>query len=155
MSLLSDAEKAEFSAEIVKVAETFERDIVIYKEAQKIIVSTDVNWNPFQQNDLNLIPQNPENQAQVYNMRARIWYERQQPNPYLEPYVGGNLDEAQLKLKNPEGKVRIKIGPSGWAIMGGAKLIQFDGFMFDVESSPRAHGLFDNQYYTFWLKRTS
>jgi hypothetical protein len=155
MSLLSDAEKAALSAEIVKVAETFERDIVIYKEAQKIIVSTDPNWNPFQQNDLNLIPQNPENQAQRYDMRARIWYERQQPSPYFEPYVGGNLDESQLKLKNLEGRVRIKVGPSGWAIMGGAKSVEFDGSIFDVESTSRPHGLFDSQYYTFWLKKTS
>jgi hypothetical protein len=154
-SLLSDAEKQSLSLELENLAQTFERDIVVYKDPEKIIISTDINYNRFQANDMNIEGQNPTNSPQRFVIKARIWYEKQQAAPYLNPYVGGNLDEAQLKIKNTEGKVRIKVNPEGYSVLADAKLVEFDGFMFGVESLERPHGLFNVQYYTFWLKRTT
>ena len=152
-SFLTDAEKALLAAELVPLAETFERDIVIYSEAEKTIISTDANYNRFQSNDLGLNSQNPTNTPVRNVVRARIMYEKRQPNGYLEAY-GYGKDVNQTKLNNLEGLVRIKVGTAGNALIAGSKLIEFDGAMFQIDGSTRPHGLFDNQYYTFYLKKT-
>lgn len=154
-SLLSEAEKAALESEIVKVAETFERDILVFKEPTKIVISTNLNYNRFDANNQNIIDQNPQNSTQSTVIKARILYNKEQPYPFMNPYVGGSNDEAQLKLNESLGKVRIKVGPSGYAVLQEAKKIEFDGLAFDVDSIVRPHGLFNNQYYTYNLKRTT
>lgn len=152
-SLLSDAEKAALEAEMVNVADTWERDILVFVSPEKLIVSSNPNFNRFQQNSQNLQNQNPGNVPQSYIIKARVLYNKEQMYPYMNPYVGGSNDEAQLKQRVEEGKVRIKVGPSGYAIMGDAKKIEFDGLAFDCDTVVRPHGLFNSQYYTYNLKR--
>ena len=43
--LYTDAEKAEIAANLLHLHDTFGRDIIVYKEAQKVIISTDPNYN--------------------------------------------------------------------------------------------------------------
>lgn len=154
-SLLSDAEKQVFSLEMDNLAQTFERDILVFKTPEIVVVSTNLNYNRFQAQDSNLVNQNPENIPVKHIVKARIWYEKQQNAPFLNPYVGGNLDEAQLKLKNEEGRVRVKVNQAGYDLLFDAKKVEFDGLTYKVDSLERPHGLFNVWYYTFWLKRSS
>ena len=43
--LFSDADKSEIASNLLHLHDTFGRDIVVYKEAQKVVVSTDPNYN--------------------------------------------------------------------------------------------------------------
>lgn len=148
-SLLSQAEKDALSAVIVNVAETFERPITIYKEAQQTVISSDPNYNRF-----NAADQNAGNTVIPirYSFPARILYGKKSSNPYMEPYLSKVDGKGQLKIRTPDEFVRIKIGPSGNAIMADSKRIEFDGTLFEVDSVVRPHGLFDVQYYTYYLK---
>jgi hypothetical protein len=149
-SLFTDAEKAEFSALLVDVADTFEREITVYKSPEKTMVFTEEGWNRFSENDQNDL-NNPTNTYQRFTIQARILYAKQMKEELLTPYVGGALDEAQLKLASSNGMVRIKVGPTGYAIMKEVKELEFDGFRFSIASPERPHGLFTPQYYTFYL----
>lgn len=150
-SFISTGEKAALQAVMRSQAETWEEDIVVFKEPEKLIISTDPNYNPFQRNDQNIF--NPTNEPSGYVIKARILYQNRQEAPFSLPYVGGNLDTAQLKDRAAEGIVRIKVNASGYAIMQEAKKVLFDNFMFTVETLERPHGLFNREYYTYFLKR--
>jgi hypothetical protein len=152
MDLLTQAQKNELSLQIDNIADTFKREIVVYKSPNKIIVSSDPNYNPFDSNNQNIF--NPENEWVQSKFYARILYRNYQDGPYMTPYVGGTLDEAQAKLRSAEGIVRIKIHKNDYEnFIKEAKKIEFDGFMFLVETLERPHGLFNTQYYTYYLKR--
>lgn len=152
-SFFSDNEKRSLASELDGIAKTWEHPILISLEAEKTIILTNDNFNRFQANELNLIEQNPVNSPNIYTGMARILYEKRQPVNYITPYVGGNRDDTQLKIENQDGKVRIKINPSGGQFLQKSKLIQLDGISFKLDSVQRPHGLFDVDYWTFYLKR--
>lgn len=155
MSYLSEDEKARLVADFDPFVKTFERPISISQDAQKIIISTNPDFNRFEANDLNNLTQNPENSPVSYIIPARILYEKQQPTPYSNLYVGGSSEDAQIKIKTQEGKVRIKINASGTSLIRDAKLIVLDGTNFTFDGAPRQHGIFGTGYTTFYLKRES
>ena len=43
--LFTAAEKEEIAANLLHLHDTFGRDIVVYKEAKKVVISTDPNYN--------------------------------------------------------------------------------------------------------------
>ena len=44
-SFLSDAQKLALSQQFNKLHDTFARDIVVYKDAKRVIINTDPNYN--------------------------------------------------------------------------------------------------------------
>jgi hypothetical protein len=147
-SFFIDAEKAEMSELIVNVAETFERDIIVYKSPEKMIIYSEVEFDRFSANDQNNL-NNPLNSFQKFVIKARVLYSKQMKDELLKPY--GNSDDAQIKVPFPDASVRIKVNPAGYEIMKEAREIEFDNFRFSVSSPERPHGLFTTQYYTFYL----
>lgn len=151
-SFLTPAQKDSLATIISYIADTWERPIVIYKEAAQIVVSTDPNYNRFEanvQNDLN-----PVRVPQKFTVNARIWYQKHQEAPYIYPYVGGAQDVNQMKDTTTDGQVRIKLRVADYdSIFNDVKLVEFDGYKFTVDSVERPHGLFNKEYVTFWLKR--
>lgn len=151
-SIFTNAEKSELSALIVDVADTWERDIVVYKNPERVILfSNEDNYNRFSANNQNLLT-NPENNFLQSTIKARVYYEKRLKDELIKPYLGGQEDETQLKIKTPESFVRIKVGPAGYEVMKEVKEVEFDGSRFVVDSPPRLHGLFTTQYYTYYLK---
>lgn len=155
MSFFTNQDKFFLSSELDKVAKSFERPITISLEAKKAIISTNPNFNRFQANDQNLISQNPENVPTLYTVMARVLYEKQQPVNYSQPYVGGSKSDAQAKLVNQEGRVRIKMDMSGAALLKDARLVELDGTPYNIDSSNRLHGLFTGDYCTIYLMKSS
>ena len=144
MGLLSDAEKASLSADYNLVAETFLTPLVIYKEAQVIVLSTNPNYNRFgslSQSDTDL----PVNNPLRFIVSGRVEYGSSQKYPFLK--VGS--EDNQLNLRESDGLVRVKVDLSGYALLKDAKQIEIDNFIFTVASTPRPHGLFNTKYYTF------
>jgi hypothetical protein len=154
-SFFSNLEKNALSAEITNIADTFARPIIVCMEAKKVIISSDPNYNRFQANDLNLLSQNPENVPVTYAISGRIMYDTKQPTPLLSPYSASNTNDGQIKIPVPESKVRIKVDASGFALLKDVKMLQFDGIMFELDGIQRPHGLFDSQYWTFFLNRSN
>ena len=148
-SLLTSVQKAALQSAFDDVHDTFARDIYIFKEAKKIVISTDPNYNPIYDKNSSL-SKTVTKEVQKQTFQARVMYNTDR----AEPYISAPEIDSQLKLKIPDGTVRIKIDQAGYNYIKGSKRIELDGRRFTIESDVRPHGLFEPTYYTFFLMPT-
>ena len=145
---LSSSERASIASNLLDLHDTFGRDIVVYKEAQKVIISTDPSYN-YLYNTASSTNKTIENAPVKKVFKARIRYDTDRSLEYF-----GDTD-AQVKVSKPDANslVRIKLKVEDYSYIREAKRVELDGRMFHVESDPRAHGLFDViQFYTLYLR---
>jgi hypothetical protein len=145
---LSSSQRAEMAANLLDLHDTFGRDIVVYKEAQKVIMSTDPGYNYLYGNAGKTTP-NVQNVPVRKVFKARIRYDTDRSLEYF-----GEAD-AQVKINRPDpnSTVRIKLKIEDYNYIKEAKRIELDGRMFHIESDPRPHGLFDvTQFITLFLR---
>jgi hypothetical protein len=142
-----DYEKRNIAEQLLGLHETFGRDIVVYKEARKVIMSSDPSYNYLYGNSGD---QNASVQYQPVRkvFKVRIKYEN---NRDLEYMAEAN---AQLKLsRTGDSLVRIKFKIEDYNYIKEAKRIELDGRLFHINSDPKFHGLFDEiQFCTLYLK---
>lgn len=152
-SLLTDAEKQAMAADFKNAVDTFVRPFTIYQEANRTVVITDPTYNPLEAYNQN----NTEIQnIPVFNtISGRIMYDKNQEWSFMRPYVSRGTDEGQLKVKDQTVRsVRLKVDYSGYMLLNTAKKTDIDGYLFDVQSIARPHGLFSPDYYTFYFVRS-
>lgn len=145
---LSPSDRASIASNLLDLHDTFGRDIVVYKEAKKVVISTDPSYNHLYGNSGSSTP-SIQNTPVRKVFKARIRYDTDRSLEYF-----GETD-AQVKVSrtDPSSTVRIKLKAEDYNYIKEAKRIELDGRMFHVESDPRAHGLFDVvQFYTLFLK---
>jgi len=148
-NLLTHAQKAALQSAFNDIHDTFARDIFIYKEAQVTILSTNPNYNPIYQQNSNQ-SQTVSRKVIKSSFKARITYDTDRSQSVLtSPEI-----DSQLKLKMPDGYVRIKVANDGYEYLKDAKRVEFDGRKFTIESDVRPHGLFEPTFYTFFLLPT-
>ena len=63
--------------------------------------------------------------------------------------------QSQIKVDAIVGTVRLKISAEDYDYIKDAKRFDVDGKRYVLNSSFRPHGLFDNKYYTLYLKPDS
>lgn len=151
-SLISSADKITLQSALTDVFDTFKRSVVLYHEPEKVVISTDPNYSRFGNNSQ--MTENIENVPVRHVIDARIYYLKDQENQVAQPYLGGFLDESQLKISEPKGRIRIKVEESGYQLLKDAKLVELDGFIFTPDSPPRVHGLLGVNRWTFYYKVT-
>jgi hypothetical protein len=136
--LFTPKEKESLSAELLHIHDTFSRDITVYKEAQKVIISTDPGFNHLYGDSASATNVKKVPVKKIF--KARIRYDLDNKN--LVSNVGSNETS----------QVRIKLKLADYNYISDAKRIEFDGRMFHVDSDARAHGLFGVQFYTIFLR---
>ena len=145
---LTSTERASIAANLLDLHDTFGRDIVVYKEAKKVIISTDPNYNYLYQNTGSQ-NQSVQNVPVKQIFKARIRYDTDRS---LE-YFGETDTQVKVNRVDPNSTVRIKLKIEDHEYIKDAKRIELDGRMFHVESDPRFHGLFDTiQFVTLFLR---
>lgn len=145
-SFLSDDEKIHLAAQFKHLHDTFARDIVVYKEAQKVVINTDPNYNYIYNNSGPTT--SIENVPQKKVFKARVFYDY---NREME-YFGETNAQTKVERISANDRVRIKLEKADYNYIKGAKRIEFDERMFFIDSDARAHGLFDVDFYTLFLK---
>jgi hypothetical protein len=148
-SLLNSTQKAALQAAFSDLHDTFARDIYVYKEAQTTVISTSPNYNPIYQENKNQ-SQTVSRKVVAQTFKARITYDTDR----IQDNVTSPEIESQLKIKLPNGYVRIKVAKDGYEYLKGSKRVEFDGRKFSIQSDVRPHGLFVPTYYTFFLLPT-
>jgi hypothetical protein len=148
MSLISDLDKDFLAGAFNSGMATFLRPLVVYQAPKYTIVSTNPDYNRFDNSNQNNT-ELPENQPIRYVVSGRVKYNTNQTDDFLS----FNKGESQQKLKNPEGSVRIKVDYSGYMLLKDAKQIELDGQSFDPNAILRPHGLFNPKYYDIILWR--
>lgn len=138
-SYISDSVKKIFAEQFANLHDTFARDIVVYKEAKKVIINTDPNYNYIYNNTGGST--SIQNVPQKFIFKARILYNTNRDAQYFG------------SAKTPgSGEVRIKLKKEDYNQIKDVKRIELDDRMFIVDSDPRAHGLFEVDFYTLYLK---
>jgi hypothetical protein len=126
--------------------DTFARDIKFIKDSQKIILSTNPNYNYLYKNTQGQMS-SVKNKIIQTTMKARILYVGRQFEDSFDAEAG-----AQIKVDKHVGEVRVKVNKDGYDFLKGAKRCELDGRIFTISSDERPHGLFSPKYYTFYLK---
>lgn len=140
-SLITAAQAAEYRAAISDIFWTFARPFSLYLDAQTAVVSTSLTYSRFGQHDQNtpVDADNPAVTPTVYTVTGCITYGNRQP--WLDFSPDGSKAVQQLKLKESDGIVRIKVEEQGYNLFKQAKLVELDGFMFQLNSNARPHGV--------------
>ena len=99
---LSSSDRATIASHLLDLHDTFGRDIIVYKEAQKVIISTDPNYN-YLYNTAGATNQSVENVPVKKVFKARIRYDTDRN---LE-YFGETGTQIKVKRPDPNSTVRI------------------------------------------------
>jgi hypothetical protein len=146
-SFLTAAQKATYEAVMQNMHDTFARTIYAYKESQKVIVSTDPNFNYLYNNvkGVNEIVR----KTQFSALSARVLYMDKQNEVMFDSEVN-----SQIKVQHDIGEVRIKLDADGYAYFKDAKRVEIDGRLFFKVTNVRKHGLFRPKFFTYYLRPT-
>lgn len=145
-SFLPDDQKKTLAEQFNNLHDTFAREIVVYKEAQKVVINTDPNYNYIYNQTGGTT--SVQNVPQKKIMKARILYD---DNRDIE-YFGEFASSTKIKRVNSSSRVRIKLSKEDYNYFKDVKRIEFDERMFLIDSDVRPHGLFDVYFYTLYLK---
>ncbi len=154
-SLLTDAQKSYFDAAMADQFDTFKRGFAIYVSAQTAVISTSLTYSRFGPHSQDT-PVSADNMAvtpQFSVISGCILYDDKQPWVYSTP-GGKKSDTQELKLRESDGIVRIKVDATGNALLSQCKLVNLDGFDFQLDSTARPHGLVGSPTrWTYTLER--
>ena len=148
MDLLSDAEKSELQSALVDIHDTWKRSVTFYKTPEEVVIST----NP----DHNFLFGNAPSNTQIQSIQqsgvfdVRIFYDKRQ---MISPFSEGNKNEVKLFLY--EGEVRLKVQEDAHVFLKDTERVVFDDYQFVISRAERPHGLFDAEFYTYYLRRTN
>jgi len=145
-SLLTTAEKDTLNSAMLDQHDTFARAITVYKDAVQTVSTPSKSFNSIYGNagattSITYAPQSS-------SVNARVQYSHQ----FDQKLFHDEQSDSQLKIKMDEGTVRIKIKAADFAVVKEAKRVEFDSRTFFIKSDFRGHGLFDTQYYTFYVQ---
>jgi hypothetical protein len=145
-SLITSSEKSALNSVMSDQHDTFARLVTVYKRAKETISTPSASFNSIYGNagattSVTYTPQS----TQIY---ARIMYNKS----FDEDYFSDTEADSQLKIKMQEGKIRLKIKANDYEVAKDALRLEFDNGVYFIDSDFRGHGLFDVQFYTFFVK---
>ena len=145
-NLISASERVALNATMEDIHETFAREITVFKEASQIVIITDPNFNQL----YNTAGQTTSyvNTPVYKTFKVRIQYN----DDIGKKYWSESGLASQIKLEAVVGSVRIKIRAEDYEYIKDGRRFDVDGKRFVLNSTFRPHGLFDNQFYTLYLK---
>jgi len=146
-SFLSSDEKAAYEAVMQNMHDTFARTIYAYKDSQKVIVSTDANFN-YLYNNVKGVSQ-VIRKSQFKALSARVLYMDKQKEVMFDSEV-----DSQIKVQHDIGEIRIKLNAEGYAYFKDAKRAEIDGKLFFKITDVKKHGLFRPKFFTYYLRPT-
>ena len=149
-SFLTTSQKNTLNNVFNDIHATFGRPITIYKTALETVMVTNPDNNYLYQGAPDNSITSKVIQSGVY--LARIKYgTKEMLTPFNTTQRNNAAEQNMIRLS--EGDARIKLDPTGAAFLVDCEKVQFDKTIFNVESDPRPHGLFDPNFQTFFLKR--
>ena len=140
-SLVSDSEKLLLSSEFNDLHDTFSRLVTVYKTPERVVISTDSNYN-FLYNDQEAIEVSYVPISGQFDCRI----EWQDPSklmgwPEIREEIRGNL-------------CRVKAKRAFVDFISDAEKIEIDGRPVQSMGVNRPHGLFNIDFYTLFFKES-
>ena len=144
-SLISDSQKNTIKAIIDDIHQTFARDITVYEEGKKILISASSEYNGIYGKTSSGAASTSRTSV-THTIKARIKY----INAREQNLSDGSIS-SQLGVETMDGSVRITVDGSGFIILKEAKRCEFEGRKYTIESKGNPTGIFGPQYYHFYL----
>jgi hypothetical protein len=140
-SFVSDAEKLAWGNEFNNLHDTFARPVVAWKTPERIVVSTNPNYN-FLYNDQDSIEVKYIPISGTFDCRIQ-WQDPSKTDGWSEirEEVRGNI-------------CRIKAKQNFVDFIGEAERIEIDGRPVQQMGTSRPHGLFNIDFYTIFFKES-
>lgn len=146
MSLISPTTKLYLKNQLNKVVETFEIDLVFFEDAGYLNLSSAEDFmHVFGRPQANSSSNKTPNSSTI---KARVFFLSGQDT---EPSNFTRTDNIRLAIS--ASKVRIKLRAEDYEGFKDAKIIKVYGSDFSVDSEPRKHGLFSDDFVTLILTR--
>jgi hypothetical protein len=142
-SLLNASKQTAINSIYVNLHDTFSRAIVVYKNAQKSVSTSNAKFNGIYGNagkTTSIV-----NQEVSQTIQARIYYTN------LKEEILSDPNSPASKIILPQGSVKIIVDFSGAEFIRESRRVEFYGKIFAIKSEWTPICLFDNLYYEFYL----
>jgi hypothetical protein len=145
-SLINIANQLKVTAAFANLHDTFSREITVYKNSRQVTIASSPQYNSIYGNAGS--SSNTVNETVSSSFMARIYYIKMD-----EEFLSDSNSNrgSQNKIIMPQGSVKIVVDPAGYAFIKEARKVEFDGKTFSIKSDGIPMGLFENQYYEFFL----
>jgi len=144
-SLISDSQKNTIKEIIDDIHETFARNITVYEEGEKVLISASSEYNGIY-GKTSTGSRSTRKVVVSHTLKARIKY----INAREQKLADGNIN-SQLDIDMIDGSVRITVDENGFEILKEAKRCEFEGRKYTIDSKGDPTGIFGPQYYHFYL----
>lgn len=145
-SLINLSRQNKVTAALADLHDTFSREIVVYKNAKKVAISSSPQYNSIYGNAGASTSIDYETVSATF--MARIYYIKSDEEHFSDLNTNKG---SQNKIIMPQGSVKIVVDPDGYLYIKEARKVEFDGITFAIRSDGNPMGLFANQYYEFYL----
>ena len=147
MSFLTGEEKTDLAGVFNILHDTFKRnDIYAHKEGELVVLSEDPNYSSIYASPF------PDGTNQTVTLSRQSFYARILFDEKEHLRVVDMGGESSLKLKLHDGEVRIKVDADGKQFLDGAKKVEMNGKLYEFTTTGRPHGLFLDDFYTYFLR---
>jgi len=144
MNLITPLQKTYYQAAIDDLHDTFARNVVFWKDPDRILVAEEANFNYFYRGDNQPSVQETVTPVSgVFPVRIR-WGN---PNTFDAP-----AESLPIKAEVDNTLCRLKMKPDAFAFINGYQRIDVDGRACDLQGFSQPHGLIDVQYITVFVK---
>jgi hypothetical protein len=145
-SLINIANQLKVTSAFANLHDTFSREITVYKNSKQVTIASSAQYNSIYGNAGAY--SNTQNQIVSSTFMARIYYIKMD-----EEFLSDSASNkgSQNKIIIPQGSVKIVVDPTGYLFIKEARKVEFDGKTFSIKSDGVPMGLFENQYYEFFL----
>jgi hypothetical protein len=145
-SLIGSARMSKVNRLFNNLHDTFAREITVYKNAKRVAIASSPQFNAVygSAGASNTF----EYQTVSQTFSARIYYIKMDQEFFSN---NSNNSDSQNKIIMPQGSVKIVVDPAGYEFVKEARKVEFDGITFAIKSDGEPIGLFENQYYEFYL----
>jgi hypothetical protein len=144
-ALISDSQKTKIKSIIDDIHETFARNITVYEEGEKVLISASSEFNGIY-GKTSTGSSSTRKVVVSHTLNARIKY----INAREQNFADGNVS-SQPDIDLVDGSVRITVNADGFDILKEAKRCEFEGRKYTIDSKGNPTGIFGPQYYHFFL----
>ena len=145
-SLISENQKTSIKAIIDDIHETFARNIKVYEDGRRVLISASTEYNGIYGRTGGGTSSTSTTVVE-HTIKARIKYiDAREQN-----LADGGID-SQMGIELMDGEVRITVDNAGFELLKDATRCEFEGRKYTIDSKGNPTGIFGPQYYHFYLK---
>ena len=144
-SLISQSRQNAVTAVFKNLHDTFTREITVYKNAKAVSISSSPSFNGIYGSRSQ--SESIQFQTVSKSFKARVYFIKNEQEFLQSSGQNPSMD----KIIFANGLVKIIVELDGFEFLKEARKVEFDGVVYSVRSGAIPEGLFQTQFYEFYL----